>query len=57
MRGKEENIYIYIWEARGKKLCGAQQSCSKKKKGGLGRMLGRGMRRTEYHKGTNYAVE
>lgn len=45
-----------IWEDDRKvKLCRAQQSCSKR--GESGWVLDRGIRHTEYHRGTNYAVE
>lgn len=45
-----------IWEDdREVKLCRAQQSCSKR--GESGWVLDRGIRHTEYHRGTNYAVE
>ena len=45
-----------IWEDDKKvKLCRAQQSRSKR--GESGWVLDRGIRHTEYHRGTNYAVE
>jgi len=46
-----------IRESEGEvKLCGAQQSCSKR--GESGRVLVQGIRHTMlYHRGTNYAAE